>query len=124
MSALNGPLAAAVVIVAVAGLGVFWVWASGARAGVRAGRAVSSGWHALVSAGAILPAAFLITLGQWALLRATTEPVAWALGLGMPALLAGVALARLLIVTGHSEPAEPRSGRAGGRARRRRGGTR
>lgn len=123
VSAADAPLVGVVLIVAVAALGLFWVWTSGARAGVRAGRAVSSGWHAVASAGAVLPAAVLITSGQWALLRATTDPVAWALGLGMPALLAGVALARLLVVTGHSEPAGERQPRRSGVGpRRRRGG--
>lgn len=81
---------------ALAALGVAFIWASGARAGRRLERRI---WRARL-AGRVLSnavvAAVVIVGVQWATVTRTSDPAALVLVLGVPALLAGVTVGRVV----------------------------
>jgi hypothetical protein len=82
-----------------AGLGLLFVFTSGAKAGRRSERAVREVTRVGGNAVRMLVTAAVLVGVQWVALVATTEPVVWAVVLGLPALFAGTTVARLLAVT-------------------------
>src|SRR4051794_28001355 len=97
-----------------AGLGLVLLWVSGARAGRHAERRIREVTRVSGAAvQAVVTAAILAGL-QWAAVTWSRHPAVWAVTLGVPALFAGVSLARLLAVTEIVRPL-PRRGRGGGR---------
>lgn len=82
-----------------AGLGTLAAFRSGARGAYKLARQTQKVTR---MGGNLLRA--LITMGvivgvQWAVLRATPDPRAWAITLSLPALFAGSAIARMFSVT-------------------------
>jgi hypothetical protein len=88
-----------IVALALAGLGMLAAFRSGARSGHRLARhsqeVTRMGGNLLRALGT---AAFIVA-GQWAVVLFTTDPRAWAVALGVPALFAGAAIARMFSVT-------------------------
>jgi cell division protein FtsW (lipid II flippase) len=81
---------------ALAALGVMFIWSSGARAGRRLERRI---WRARLAGRVLfnaLVAAVVIVGVQWATVTRTSEPVALMIVLGVPALLAGVTVGRVV----------------------------
>lgn len=89
----------ALVLAALAGVGVLVSFGAGARAAHRATR------HAreVTRMGATLTRALLagavIAGVRWAVVASTTAPPAWGVALGVPAVLAGSTVARMLTMT-------------------------
>ncbi|GAY12439.1 hypothetical protein [Pseudonocardia sp. N23] len=85
-----------VVLLVAAGIGLVWSWSAGARAG----RAVANTMHQAGRAGGIagrsLAIAVAVVTVQWVVMRMTTDVVAIAAVLGIPAVLSGITVARLL----------------------------
>jgi protein-S-isoprenylcysteine O-methyltransferase Ste14 len=88
-----------VVVLALAGVGMLAAFRSGARSGHRLARhsheVTRMGGNLLRALGA---AAFIVAV-QWAVVVFTSDPRAWAVALGVPALFAGAAIARMFSVT-------------------------
>jgi hypothetical protein len=87
-----------VVVVALAGLGVLAAFRSGARSAYRVAR------HQEITRiggnlGRALGATTVIVGIQWLVVSFTTDPRAWGVALGVPALFAGAAVARMFSVT-------------------------
>src|SRR4051812_45415854 len=82
-----------------AGVGLLFIFASGAKAGRRSERAVREVTRIGGNAARMLVTAVVIVGVQWAALFTTADPVVWAVVLGLPALFAGTTVARLLAVT-------------------------
>lgn len=100
---------AGVVLVALAGVGVVAAFGAGVRAAHRAtqhARAVTRIGANLTRA--VVTGAVIVGV-QWAVLAHTTDPTAWAVAPGVPALFAGAEIARMFAVT------EIVHGRKGGR---------
>ncbi len=88
-----------VVVVALAGLGVLAAFRSGARGAYKVARhsqEVTRMGGNLIRA---LGSAAVIVAVQWAVVSFTSDPRAWGVALGVPALFAGAAIARLFSVT-------------------------
>ena len=82
-----------------AGLGVIAAFRSGARSAYRVARQTQ---HVTRMGGNLLRAlstAAVIVGMQWAVVFFTSDPRAWAVALGVPALFAGSVIARLFSVT-------------------------
>ncbi|MGH3827399.1 MAG: hypothetical protein ACRDQX_09540 [Pseudonocardiaceae bacterium] len=88
-----------VVVVAVAGLGVLAAFRGGARGGYRAARHTQEVTRMGGNLTRALGTTVVIVAIQWAVVSFTTDPRAWGVALGVPALFAGAALARLFSVT-------------------------
>jgi hypothetical protein len=86
-------------LVVLAGLGLVFVFRSGAKAGRNSERAVREVTRIGGNAVRMLVTAAVVVGVQWAALVATPDPVVWAVVLGLPALFAGTTVARLLAVT-------------------------
>ena len=88
-----------VVVLALAGVGMLAAFRSGARSGHRLARhsqeVTRMGCNLL---RALSTAAFIVAV-QWAVVVFTSDPRAWAVALGVPALFAGTAIARMFSVT-------------------------
>jgi hypothetical protein len=88
-----------IVALALAGLGILAAFRSGAHSGHRLARhsqeVTRIGGNLLRALGT---AAFIVAV-QWAVVLFTTDPRAWAVALGVPALFAGAAIARMFSVT-------------------------
>jgi hypothetical protein len=88
-----------IVALALAGLGILAAFRSGARSGHHLARhsqeVTRMGGNLLRALGT---AAFIVAV-QWAVVLFTTDPRAWAVALGVPALFAGAAIARMFSVT-------------------------
>jgi hypothetical protein len=95
-----GAIVAVVVIVAVlAGMGLLYIWAAGARTGrafEHQVRQVNRFGHVL---GSSLLCGMAITGVQWAVVTHTTHPGVLAVVLGVPGLVAGVSVARAVTVS-------------------------
>jgi hypothetical protein len=93
------PGAVLIVGLALAGLGILAAFRSGARSGHRLARqsqeVTRMGGNLLRALGT---AAFIVA-AQWAVVSFTSDPRAWAVVLGVPALFAGAAIARMFSVT-------------------------
>lgn len=88
-----------IVLAVLAGLGLLSIWTSGARTGRKAERATREITRMTGTAGRTVVTAAVIVGVQWAVLTITTHAVAIGVVLGLPALFAGVTVARLLAVT-------------------------
>ena len=88
-----------IVALALAGLGMLAAFRGGARSGHRLARhsqeVTRMGGNLLRALGT---AAFIVAV-QWAVVLFTTDPRAWAVALGVPALFTGAAIARMFSVT-------------------------
>ncbi|MHA6796765.1 hypothetical protein ACVGVM_25120 [Pseudonocardia bannensis] len=87
-----------VALVVLAGLGLISVWTSGARAGRKAERVVHTAARRSSTAGRGLLVAALIVGVQWAVIAFAPPASVIAVVLGVPALFAGGAVARLFTV--------------------------
>jgi hypothetical protein len=72
-----------------AGVGLLFIFTSGAKAGRMSERAVREVTRIGGNAARMMVTAVVIVGVQWAALFATTDPVVWAVALGLPALFAG-----------------------------------
>jgi hypothetical protein len=88
-----------VTLVLLAGLGVLHIWTTGVRAGRKVERQVREFTRlGRVAAGAAVTAV-VIALVQWAVVTHSQPSGLWVVVLGLPAMLAGVTVGRLLAVT-------------------------
>src|SRR5918998_2043845 len=96
---MNQTHAVLVGLAALAVLGVLAAFRSGARSAYRAARQT----HEVTRMGGNLARALgttVVIVGmQWAVVTFTSDPRAWGVALGVPALFAGSAIARLFSVT-------------------------
>jgi fatty acid desaturase len=88
-----------VVVLALAGLGVLAAFRSGARGAYRVARHSQEVTRMGGNLGRALGTTVVIVAIQWAVMSLTTDPRAWGLALGVPALFAGAAIARMFSVT-------------------------
>lgn len=90
---------ALVVVVALAGLGLLAAFRSGARGAYRMAQHSQEVTRMSGNLGRALGATVVIVAIQWAVLSLSTDPRAWGVALGVPALFAGAAVARMFSVT-------------------------
>jgi hypothetical protein len=88
-----------IVVLALAGLGVLAAFRSGARGGYRMARHSQEVTRMGGNLGRALGSTAVIVGIQWAVLSLTADPRAWGVALGVPALFAGAAIARMFSVT-------------------------
>lgn len=88
-----------VVVVALAGLGLLAAFRSGARSAYRIARHTQEVTRMGGNLGRALGSTVVIIGVQWAVVSLTTDPRAWGVALGVPALFAGAAIARMFSVT-------------------------
>ena len=88
-----------VVVVALAGLGLLAAFRSGARSAYRVARHTQDVTRMGGNLGRALGSTVVIVGVQWAVVSLTTDPRAWGVALGVPALFAGAAIARMFSVT-------------------------
>jgi hypothetical protein len=88
-----------VVVVALAALGVLAAFRGGARSGHRLARHSQEVTRMGGNLARALSTSAVIVAVQWAVVLFTSDPRAWGVALGVPALFAGAAIARLLSVT-------------------------
>lgn len=88
-----------VVVVALAGLGVLAAFRGGARSGYRVARHTQEVTRMGGNLTRALGTTVVIVAVQWAVVSFTSDPRAWGVALGVPALFAGAAIARLFSVT-------------------------
>jgi hypothetical protein len=105
------PGAVLVVVVALAGLGVLAAFRSGARSAYKVARHTQEVTRMGGNLARALGTAVVIVGVQWAVVLFTTDPRAWGVVLGVPALFAGAAIARLFSVTELLHTQTPRRGR-------------
>jgi hypothetical protein len=96
---MNTPHLLLIGLVVVAGLGVLAAFRSGARSAYRVARQTQE----VTRMGGNLARAFgtaaVIVGMQWVVVTFTSDPRAWGVALGVPALFAGSAIARVFSVT-------------------------
>lgn len=100
-----------VVLVALAGLSALVAFRSGARGGYKMARHSQQVTRMGSNLARALGIAVVIVGVQWAVVSFTTDPRAWGVALGLPALFAGAAIVRLFSVTELIYRAERRGGR-------------
>lgn len=100
-----------VMLVALAGLGALVAFRSGARSAYKVARHAQQVTRMGGNLGRALGTAVVIVGMQWAVVSFTTDPRAWGVVLGVPALFAGAAIARLFSVTELLHAPERRRGR-------------
>jgi hypothetical protein len=88
-----------VVLVALAGLGALAAFRSGARGAYKLSRRTQEVTRMGGNLSRALGTAVVIVGVQWAVVSFTIDPRAWSVALGVPALFAGAAIARLFSVT-------------------------
>jgi hypothetical protein len=88
-----------VVVLALAGLGVLAAFRGGARSGHRLARHSQEVTRLGGNLIRALSTAAVIVAVQWAVVFFTSDPRAWGVALGVPALFAGASIARLFSVT-------------------------
>jgi hypothetical protein len=88
-----------IVVLALAGLGVLAAFRSGARGAYQVARHTQEVTRMGGNLGRALGTTAVIVGIQWAVLSLTTDPRAWGVVLGVPALFAGTAIARMFSVT-------------------------
>jgi hypothetical protein len=88
-----------VVVVALAGLGVLAAFRSGARSAYKVARHTQEVTRMGGNLTRALGTTAVIVAMQWAVVSLTSDPRAWGVALGVPALFAGAAIARLFSVT-------------------------
>ncbi|WP_051341960.1 hypothetical protein [Pseudonocardia spinosispora] len=104
-------------LVALACLGLMYIFASGARAGRAAERRIRSVTRGGRVLGTAAVSGLVIVLIQWLVVINTTDSTALALVLGTPAILAGITLGRMSTWSVSRSPRGPRraSVKRGGR---------
>ena len=100
-----------VVFVALAGLGALVTFRSGARSGYRVARHSQQVTRMGGNLSRALGTSVLIVGVQWAVVSCTSDPRAWGVVFGVPALFAGAAIARLFSVTELLHAPQRRGGR-------------
>ena len=88
-----------IVVLALAGLGMLVAFRSGARSAYRVARRTQEVTRMGGNLGRALGSTVVIVGVQWAVVSLTTDPRAWGVALGVPALFAGAAIARMFSVT-------------------------
>jgi hypothetical protein len=88
-----------VVMVALAGLGVLAAFRVGARSGHRLARHTQEVTRMGGNLARALSTSTVIVAVQWAVVFFTSDPRAWGVALGVPALFAGTAITHLFSVT-------------------------
>lgn len=88
-----------VVVLAVAGLGVLAAFRTGARSAYRVARHTQEVTRMGGNLTRALGTTAVIVAIQWAVVSLTSDPRAWGVALGVPALFAGATIARLFSVT-------------------------
>ncbi len=88
-----------VALVALAGLGVLAAFRSGARGAYKAARQTQEVTRMGGNLARALGTAAVIVAVQWAVVTFAADPRAWGVALGLPALFAGSAIARMFSVT-------------------------
>jgi uncharacterized oligopeptide transporter (OPT) family protein len=96
---MNQTHAVLVGLVVLAGLGVLAAFRSGARSAYRVARQTQEVTRMGGNLARALGTTVVIVGMQWAVVTFTTDPRAWGVALGVPALFAGAAIARLFSVT-------------------------
>jgi hypothetical protein len=86
-------------LVVLAGLGVMAAFRSGARGAYKVARQTQEVTRMGGNLGRALGTTVVIVGVQWAVVAFTTDPRAWAVALGVPALFAGSVIARMFSVT-------------------------
>jgi hypothetical protein len=94
-----------------AGLGVLAAFHSGARSAYKVARHTQEVTRMGGNLTRALGTAAVIVAVQWAVMFFTTDPRAWGVALGVPAIFAGAAIARLFSVTELLHNPAPRRGR-------------
>jgi hypothetical protein len=87
------------ILTAVAGLAALGAFRSGARGGYRMARRTQEVTRMGATLGRAVVVGVVIVLVQWTVIRFTTDPLAWGVVLGIPALFAGASVARMFSVT-------------------------
>ncbi len=100
-----------VVVVALAGLGVLAAFRSGAHSAYRVARHTQEVTRMGGTLARALGSAVVIVGVQWAVVLFTSDPRAWGVALGVPALFAGAAIARMFSVTEILHPPTHKRGR-------------
>lgn len=93
------PVLILISVLALAGLGVLAAFRGGARGGYRMARHTQEITRMGGNLGRALGSTAVIVGIQWAVLSLTADPRAWGVALGVPALFAGAAIARMFSVT-------------------------
>ncbi len=86
-------------LVMLAGLGVLAAFRSGARSAYKVARHTQEVTRMGGNLGRALGTAAVIVAVQWLVVAFTSDPRAWGVALGVPALFAGSAIARMFSVT-------------------------
>jgi hypothetical protein len=86
-------------LVVLAGLGVIAAFRSGARGAYKVARQTQEATRMGGNLGRALGTTAVIVGIQWAVVTFTSDPRAWGLALGVPALFAGSVIARMFSVT-------------------------
>jgi hypothetical protein len=100
-----------VVLVMLAGLGALVAFRSGARSAYRVARHTQEVTRMGGNLGRALGSAVVIVAIQWSVISLTPDPRAWGVALGVPALFAGAAVARMFSVTEILHTTSHRGGR-------------
>ena len=100
-----------IVVLALAGLGALTAFRFGARSGHRLARHSQEVTRMGGNLLRALSTSAVIVAVQWAVVFFTTDPRAWAVALGVPALFAGASIARLFSVTEIIHPPTQKRGR-------------
>jgi uncharacterized oligopeptide transporter (OPT) family protein len=96
---MNQTQAVLVGLMVLAGLGVLAAFRSGARSAYRVARQTQEVTRMGGNLARALGTTVVIVGMQWAVVTFTTDPRAWGVALGVPALFAGSAIARLFSIT-------------------------
>ena len=96
---MNQTQAVLVGLVVLAGLGVLAAFRSGARSAYRVARQTQEVTRMGGNLARALGTTAVIVAVQWAVVTFTSDPRAWSVVLGIPALFAGSAIARMFSVT-------------------------
>jgi len=88
-----------IVLVVLAGLGALAAFRSGARGAYKVARHTQEVTRMGGNLGRAVGTAVVIVGVQWLVVAVTTDPRAWGVVFGVPALFAGAAIARLFSVT-------------------------
>jgi hypothetical protein len=88
-----------VALTVLAGLGALVAFRSGARGAYRVARQTQEVTRMGATLARALAVGAVIVAMQWAVIRFTTDVRAWGVALGVPALFAGSAVARMFTVT-------------------------
>ena len=86
-------------LVVLAGLGVLAAFRSGARGAYRVARQTQEVTRMGGNLARALGTTVVIVGMQWAVVTFTSDPLAWGVALGVPALFTGAAIARMFSVT-------------------------